>query len=341
MSVLAIRGTPVPDAVDLIPVRRWVPERSSLFAHPVERMSLWEHLSRLPGEIAGSGADVFHSPATEPPRRSSIPWVQTVHDATPMIGVAGSSEAAQAWRRRMAPVRLANAVIANSRRTADDAVHYLDVDPDKVMVIPHGVAPAFAPPPERSLPGRDYLLYVGQWGPNKGYAEAFETIARLTQAGRPYILKVAGWVRPDSRSEVENLVARSASPDRIELLDFVPETTLVELYQQAAAVIVTSRYEGFGFPVVEAMACGTPVVAFNNSSLGEVVGDGGLLVEDGDVAAMVSVLETLLADDGVWSRWSDAGLARARRFTWAGSARAHAELFAAVAKGAKLAPRPY
>ncbi len=333
-SVLAVAGTGLPAEVSMVPVRRWVPERSPVLSYTIERLSLWEHLARLPGEIGRSGADVFHSPATEPPRRCPLPWVQTIHDVIPLALAAEDPVAAELWRERMAPAATADAVIADSRLTAEDAVRLLGVDSNRVHIVPLGVDPMFHPP-KRSTAGRGaYILYVGQWGPNKGYAEAFQVISRLAEAGHPHVLRVVGRIRQDVRSRVEALVAESGRPDRVELCGFVSEDRLVSLYQGAAATIITSRYEGFGLPALEAMATGTPVVAFRNSSLAEVVGEGGLLVDDGDVAAMVAALEPLLDDPNHWRRLSEAGIVRARSFTWEACARRHVEIFASVARSA-------
>jgi glycosyltransferase involved in cell wall biosynthesis len=115
----------------------------------------------------------------------------------------------------------------------------------------------------------------------------------------------------------------------VEIRGFVDD--LVGEYQRASLLIVTSRYEGFGLPILEAMACGTPVVAFSNSAIAEVVGDAGVLVDDGDAAQMAGAVREILADESRQDELRHRGIERAREFTWERSARAHADLLLYVA----------
>src|SRR5207245_1146630 len=132
--------------------------------------------------------------------------------------------------------------------------------------------------------------------------------------------KIVGRIAPWIRARLEETVAASRRPDRVRLLGYVEgDEALADLYRAASAVIVTSRDEGFGFPAVEAMACGTPVLAFANTSITEVVGDGGLLVNDGDVEAMTNALRTLLDSPARAAELSERALERARHFSWARS----------------------
>jgi glycosyltransferase involved in cell wall biosynthesis len=139
---------------------------------------------------------------------------------------------------------------------------------------------------------------------------------------------MVGHLAPWHEPAVRALLASAEEPDRVELLGFVDD--LVATYQTADALIVTSRYEGFCLPALEAMACGTPVVAFANSAIGETVDAGGVLVPDGDVDTFADALALLLCDDDVWRAWSQRGIARASEFTWDRCATAHAELFRSV-----------
>jgi alpha-1,3-rhamnosyl/mannosyltransferase len=334
LAVLVTPGVPLPPGAEAVPVRRLVPRHSPLLQYRLDLLSLEEHRRRLPGEIARSGAAVFHSPAMEPPVACPIPWVQTVHDATPLADAGSPSAEAEAWRRRMAPTGAADAVVAVSQATADDVRRRIDIDPGRLYVIPSGVDPRFTPRRHGVGPrGEGFLLYVGPWAPNKGYPEAMEVVGRLAQRGRPDRLKIAGAIKDRNRARVAALVADSPAPDSVELLGYVPDDELASLYQQAAVVLVTSRYEGFGYPAVEAMASGTPVVAFANSSLPEVIGDGGVLVPDGDIDAMVEAVDRLLQDPSAWDDVATRGLRRARAFSWERAASLYARLFEAVARG--------
>jgi glycosyltransferase involved in cell wall biosynthesis len=176
-----------------------------------------------------------------------------------------------------------------------------------------------------------YLLYVGEFGPTKGYAEAFEVIGRLAEAGFPRRLRVAGRVAPWVSDEVTQLVARAPRPDLIDLLGHVDHLRdLPSLYRGADAVIVTSRYESFCLPAAEAMASGTPVVAFANTAITETVADGGDLVPDGEVDSMVAALEALLECDRHRQELCERALDRGRAFDWDRSVDAHAEIFKSV-----------
>jgi glycosyltransferase involved in cell wall biosynthesis len=174
------------------------------------------------------------------------------------------------------------------------------------------------------------ILYVGEYGPHKGFADAFAVAAAVADAGLPHRLAMVGSLAPWFRPVVEELLAAADRPDRVDLLDYVED--IVGAYQRADALIVTSAYEGFCFPALEAMACGTPVVAFSNSALPEVLGDAGILVPDGDVASFSTALVDLLSDPAARARASARGVERARTFSWDRCAATHAEVLRSVVR---------
>ena len=321
VAALATSGTELPAGVRAVPMRRSAPGR-------LEHL---EHALRLPRDLRRTRHDVFHSPATEPPRATPGPWVQTLLDVIPLeIDVPEFRRERRRWRQRAQSIRGADAVITPSRHSADAGIRLLGLAAAKVHVVPLGVSSAFRPATTRTA-APPTLLYVGEYGPHKGYAEAFAVIARIAEAGLPHRLVVVGRIAPWIAPVVEAEVRRSPRPDRIELAGYVSEPELVALYQQADALVVTSRAEGFGLPVVEAMACGTPVVAFANSSLTEVVGGAGELVDDGDVDAFADRLSGVLRHGDRRHELSEAGLQRARDFDWDTCATTHAEILRAVA----------
>ena len=314
------------DRIGRRPIHRRVRKRA--------RGEVIEHAMRLPLDVVRRRAsgEVFHSPGFHAPWGVRGPWVQTLHDVVPLVvdepDVAALKER---WGRFGPRYRTADAVIAISRHAADEGVRLLGLDPARLHVAHHGVDPRFRPddgPPAEP----PYLLVVGEYSRRKGFPEAFAAIGALADAGYPHSLKVVGKIHDWGREELSARRAAAARPDRIELLGFVPD--LAAVYRRATALLMTSRYEGFGFPVVEAMACGLPVVSFANTALTEVVGDGGILVPDGDVAAMVKALRSLLDSPAAAGEWRQRGLARAADLTWAKSAAIHADVYRLVARAA-------
>jgi glycosyltransferase involved in cell wall biosynthesis len=259
------------------------------------------------------------------------PLVQTIHDLTPLVWPSPDTDHdARRWRRRAARLRDAARIVTVSRSSADQAIRLLGVDSARVEVVPNGVDPSYSP---GSAPGDGdpYVLFVGAWGPHKGHAEAFATIAALADAGYPHVLRVAGPDDPWMQQRVQDVLARAVRPDRVELLGYVDD--LVELYRRASALVFTSRAEGFGLPIVEAMACGTPVVAFSNTSAPEVAGDAAVLVPDGDVTAMVRSLRRVLDEPAFSAELREAGLRQAARFKWDDAADRYVQIFVDAARG--------
>lgn len=325
VSVLVPPGVRVPAGVRAVPSRRWAPDRFSTLEH---------HL-RLPGELRRIGADVVHSPALDPPGRLSRPWVQTVADVLPLalphpdLGVE-----ARRWERWAARVRRADAVVTFSRHGAGQAAACLGVAPERIHVVPLAADPRYRPGPAGDEPGRDrrpYFLYVGEYGPHKGFADAARLMAEPALAGLPHRLLMAGRIDAARRARVEAEISSAGRPARrrVEPLGWVPD--LLPLYRGATALVVTSHHEGFGLPAVEAMACGTPVVAFDNSATAEVVAGGGRLVPDGDTAAMAEALAAWAGDDRARAAASRGALRAAGRFDWAETVRRHVEVYRAVA----------
>jgi glycosyltransferase involved in cell wall biosynthesis len=242
------------------------------------------------------------------PLRCPCPAVVTIHD----LSFERDATLMGRWDRLMfrtqvpRAVRRSARVLAVSERTKRDAVELYGVEPAKVVVTPHGVDPAFGPAPDRR---REYLLFVGAIQPRKDPLAAAEA-AEAT--GLPLV--VAGPVKDrELAAELERRGAR--------MRGYVEKDELADLYRGAAAVILPSRFEGFGLPVLEAMACGTPVVATNEPALAEVADGAAVLVPREELADGV---RTALRDR---ERLVAAGLERARLFTWAETARRTAAVY--------------
>jgi len=288
---------------------------------------LWEQAVQ-PWVVRRSGVDLLHGPALVGPLLGGRPFVVTVHDMSyyyyPEAFRAANRSYLQLLGQRS--VRRARRVIAVSQSTKDDLIKHYGLPAARVDVVYHGVDEAFRPLPagevaafraRQSLPER-FLLFVGTLEPRKNVVRLVEAYARLPQPCPPLMLVGGrGWYYEEVFRRVEEL----GLADRVHLAGYVPAADLPYWYNAAEVLVYPSLYEGFGLPPLEAMACGTPVISSTASSLPEVVGDAGLLVDPSDVDALAAAMEQVLADAGLRERMRAAGLERAQRFTWHRAAR--------------------
>jgi glycosyltransferase involved in cell wall biosynthesis len=241
------------------------------------------------------------------PFRCPCPAVVTIHDLSFERDPQAMSRRDRFVFKRVVPraARVARRVIAVSERTKRDLVDLYGVPPDRIVVTPHGVDPAFAP---GAVAGGGYLLYVGAVQARKDPLAAAQA---AQEVGLPLV--VAGPERePALARELEGLGA--------DLRGYVEKGELAGLYRGAAALVLPSRYEGFGLPVLEAMASGVPVVASDEPALREVAGDAAVY-SDGDLAAAI---RTALAER---DRLVAVGLERAKAFSWEETARGTLEVY--------------
>ena len=226
--------------------------------------------------------------------------------------------------RRAVPraARRAARVLAVSERTKRDLVERYGIPADKVVVTPNGVDPAFTPDGARPN-GRPYALFVGALQPRKDPVVAVEALSLVdTDLGLVFVGPDKGGAE-DTRRAVDELGLGA----RVSFRGYVPHDELAALYRGAACLVLPSRYEGFGLPVLEAMASGTPVVASTAGALPEVAGDAAILLDDPTPSALAGGIERALADR---ERLVTAGLERARRFSWAETARRTLEVYRAL-----------
>lgn len=295
---------------------------------------LWQQL-RLPRRLGRGDVDLFWSPLLTLPWRCPVPSVVTVHDLTPVL-----FPRTHHWKTRCSirpflarSVARADRVVAVSAATAAD-LRRLYPETAPVTVIPNGVAEEF----EAASPARveeirrredavaGYVLFAGTLEPRKnldGLLAAWRLVRERLPAAPP-LLVAGGWGWGDT-----GLRARLADAAAIGVrtLGRVEPSRLVELLQGATAFVYPSLYEGFGLPVLEAMACGVPVVASDRSSLPEVVGDAGLLVDPDDPRAIAEALVHLLRSPQRARELAARGLERSRSFTWRRAADSLATLF--------------
>jgi glycosyltransferase involved in cell wall biosynthesis len=307
--------------------------------------SLANHLYQAllwPLQAARAGVALMHVPNTMP-IVSRRPTVVTIHDLVEFALPYRVYPHARHHYRRLA-ARLAGhnatAIIATSENTRRDVIRYLGADPARVVVIHGGINRGVFHPLEltasqaRALRDRydlpeQFLLYVGKIHPRKNLVRILEAMSRLGAEQRGLRLVVAG-ARGWMDGDVVAAIARLGLERQVHFTGWI-SNDLPALYNLATMLVFPSLYEGFGFPLLEAMACGTPVVTASTSSLGEVAGEAALRVEPTSVEAIAEAIGRLLADAGLRQRLSAAGLARAADFTWQRCATATLACYQAVA----------
>jgi glycosyltransferase involved in cell wall biosynthesis len=299
---------------------------------------LWTHM-RLSAELVLRPPDVLFVPAhvlpLGAPLRRRLRTVVTIHD----MGYLHFPEAHTPMHRRylrlstLWSARAADRIIAVSGATRDDLVRYIGVRPDKITVIHHGVSKRFQPvtDPEviqatraRYGIGERYFLYLGTVQPRKNLVRLIRAFAsmmagdhgtrhinrneRLVIAGKP------GWLT----TEIEQVATQQfgANQDALVFTGYIPDEDVPALLSGALGFVFPSLYEGFGMPVLEAMACGAPVLASDSSSLPEVAGNAALLVDPTDVGAIATGLALLANDAALRADLRARGLAHAAQFTW-------------------------
>jgi glycosyltransferase involved in cell wall biosynthesis len=304
---------------------------------------LWHRLRLpIPVETITGSLDVFYSPDfVLPPTRRTTCTLLTVHDLSFLHCPEVFVPPLRRYLERVVPRSIARAdlVLADSAHTRFDIVSLLGVPPDRVQVLYSGVPPGFRSEPDLGegerlrarygLGGRRYVLSVGTLQPRKNYVRLIRAFANLEpEAVEPEAQLVIaggrGWLYQDIFAEAER------HGDRVRLLGFVDEADLPALYRNAALFAFPSLYEGFGLPVLEAMACGVPVVCSNASSLPEVAGDAALLVDPLDTDGLAEAMARVLEDAGLRREMVARGAAQAARFTWARAARQLVGVFDAL-----------
>jgi len=266
--------------------------------------------------------DVLHYPLTVPSPGTQRPTVVTLHDTQhrdmpEFFGPARRSFRRIAYDRA---ARSASAVLVTSEFVRERAVELLELDPARVHVVPHAIDHAvFTLADEEPEP---MILYPARPWPHKNHTRLFEAFARLRETRPQLRLVLTGG----------GLDRLAPLPEGVESLGSVEPEHLASLYRRAACLVFPSLYEGFGLPVLEAMACGCPVAASNAGAIPEVAGDAAVLFDPTDVDAMA---EAMLEADRRRDELRSLGLTQAAKYTWDETARRHEDVYrGAVARDA-------
>ena len=287
----------------------------------------------LPVETFTGPADLYHAtdfvlPPTLPRTRTLL----TVHDLSFVRVPDATSPSLRRYLESVVPrsVRRADHVLADSRATKNDLMEVYRTPSDKITVLYSGVDSRFGRVSNEATLARildkyglkdlQYVLSVGTVQPRKNYSRMIRALSELRDRGSDVHYAIAGgsgWLE----DEMYRSIRESRMDDRVHILGFVSDQDLPALYSGARALLAVSLYEGFGLPVLEAMACGTPVITSNLSSLPEVAGDAGVLVNPLDIDAITDSVVALLADSNLREQLIAEGLDHVKRFSWANAAR--------------------
>jgi glycosyltransferase involved in cell wall biosynthesis len=299
---------------------------------------LWEQLA-APFVTTFGELDLVHGPVNIVPFGGRVPSVVTIHD----LAFLEYPEQYPPMQRRYlemmtrASVRKARRVITVSEYTGLDVAARLGVPSRKIVAVPNGVSEEFYPRQatdelaefrqHMGLPD-DFLLFVGTLQPRKNLTGLLSAFAQVPPEQRLplYVVGGEGWMYAGIFDEVQRL----GIADEVHFPGYAASETLPLWYSAAAAFIYPSFYEGFGLPVLEAMACGTPVITSNRSSLPEVVGEAGILVNPDDPDDIANALFKLLDDSEKRATLSKSGRERASTFTWHRTARETASVYREV-----------
>jgi glycosyltransferase involved in cell wall biosynthesis len=293
---------------------------------------------QIRGRVGASNLDLYHSlsqfdHAYAP---AGVLRVVTIHDVAPLVLADGRMRRA-AWLRHLRSFADYDAVITDSESTRRDVVAMLGVTRGRSETVPLG-CPLTSP--EAGIPPIQgpYILYVGGLSPNKNVLSLLRAWAQVVARGAGgHRLVLAGASRdiyPDRFAEMERLIEELGLKGSLEILQFVADEQMSALYAGATAFVLPSIYEGFGLPLVEAMAAGCPVIAVDVSSIPEIVGDAAILCPDGRPDSLAAALIQVLQDAGLRETLRERGLGRAREFSWDAAARACLNIYGRIAEAA-------
>ncbi|MBN1917992.1 MAG: glycosyltransferase family 4 protein [Verrucomicrobia bacterium] len=285
----------------------------------------------LPRALRRLEVDVYHSPNyMRPLRRLSCASVTTIHDLIPYVA---PDAIPRSRKRRLLPLyrritrraaRLSDRLIAVSEHTKRNLVWHLGVRDEQVAVVHNGLDPSFCPatdPSARRIRERfdvhgELVIAAGRADPYKNLIALVRAVEHLVRAGRSG-LRCLLIGEPDERyTDVRDYVKDNGLDTHVRFTGYLDEADLIAAYQEADVLVHPSLYEGFGLPPLEAMACGTPVVSSNRTSLPEVLGDAALLIDPENVDDLRHAIARVLDDAALRDSLRRRGLEQAQRYTW-------------------------
>lgn len=319
--------------------------------HDIWLARLWQR-ARVPWLVdwITGPIDIFHSPDfTLPPVRRGTRTLLTVHDLSFVRDPASAAPGLRGYLEAVVPRSVARAdhILADSAGTRADLIELYGTRPEKISVLYCGIHEAFQPITDMAaiaavrqaygLGSAPFILAVSTLQPRKNYTRLIQALARLNHPEvRLVIAGGKGWLFEEIFAEVERLHLQA----RVIFPGFVADADLPALYSAARVLAYPSLYEGFGLPMLEAMACGTPVVASTASCLPEVAGGAAWLVPPTDVEALAQALDQALTDETARGEMIVKGRARAGQFSWASSARQLLKIYRELAPAQALTTGP-
>jgi len=304
--------------------------------------SIREQLA-IPALLAKHRVDLFHSPHFVVPVIRTCPLVVNIHDVIYMARRKElKSHIGRFYYRCMMPLaaRWSDAVITSCEYTKQEIIHHLGARPDKVFVVPYGIDSRFQPVTNAESLERvrrkygiseQYVLYVGIYRERKNHAGLLQAFQHLVHSGIPSQLVIAGPIS-EAEQELRALAAELGIEKRVMLTGFVADEDLPALYSGARVYACPSLAEGFGLTVIEAMACGTPVVCAQNSSLPEAAGTAALFADVANPELFAEALRRAFLDDALRQELIDRGHIHTTRFSWKIAAQDTLKIYASASK---------
>jgi glycosyltransferase involved in cell wall biosynthesis len=328
-----------PALIDL-PVESSIEWRIVKDMSPGSRM-IWEQ-SRLPALVHNTNLDLLHSLHYTRPLRLSCASVVTFHDMTFFLFPQLHTRA----RRLFFPTamrtsaRQADAIITVSESTRQDAIRLLSIDPGKVFTTQLGVDPTFRPINDIGEMDdvaakydlhENFILYLGTIEPRKNLPVLIRAFRQLVDSGSKHKLVLVGkygWMY----KEVLDLVDDLDLENMVRFTGYIPQEELPLVYNLASLFVYPTKYEGFGLPALEAMACGVPVITTKIASLPEIVGDAGILIPSNNIEELFNAMSRVLEDQALREKLTSDGQLRAKKFSWERTAQLTWQVYQQVMK---------